>query len=99
MTVRTMDSDQRHKQKASLSEVFASCQCFKLFSISAVKKRLTVAAPGSVQNIRQDKAQLGAKYSCKTGLFHRFQPDNKISKILAHLCLKPSLKEVDVFFL
>lgn len=35
----------------------------------------------SVQNTRRDKPQLGAKYSCKTGLFHRFQPGNKISKI------------------
>lgn len=82
-SVRTMDSDQTHKQKASLSKASASCQCFKLYTISAVKKWQTVAARLSVQNIRQDKPQLGAKYSCKTGLFHRFQPGNKISKIWA----------------
>lgn len=82
VSVRTMDSDQTHKQKASLSKAFASCQCFKLYTISTVKKLQTAAAQPSVQNIRQDKPQLSAKYSCKTGLFHRFQPGNKISKIL-----------------
>lgn len=82
-SVRTMDSDQTHKQKASLSKASASCQCFKLYTISTVKKWQTVAAQASVQNIRQDKPQLCAKYSCKTGLFHRFQPGNKISKIWA----------------
>ena len=35
-------------------------------------------------------ARLGAKYSCKTGLFHRFQPGNKISKMWAGA---PSLPE------
>lgn len=72
VSVRTMDSDQTHKQKASLSKAFASCQCFKLYTISTVKKWQTAAAQLSVQNIRQDKPQLSAKYSCKTGLFHRF---------------------------
>lgn len=54
------------------------------------QKWQTVAARLSVQNVRQDKPQLGAKYSCKTGLFHRFQPGNKISKIWAGA---PSLPE------
>ena len=65
------------------------------------QKWQTVAARLSVQNIRQDKPQIGAKYSCKTGLFHRFPPGNKISKIWAwtHLCLKLSMKELSVFFL
>lgn len=89
-SVRTMDSDQTHKQKTSLSKACASCQCFKLYTISTVKKWQTVAAQLSVQNIRQDKPQFCAKYSCKTGLFHRFQPGNKISKIWADA---PSLPE------
>lgn len=82
VNVRTMDSDQTHKQKASLSKAFTSCQCFKLYTISTVRKWQTVAARLSVQNIRQHKPQPGAKYSYRTGLFHRLQPSNKISNIL-----------------
>lgn len=37
--------------------------------VSTVKKWQTAAARLSVQNIRQDKRPLSAKYSCKTGLF------------------------------
>lgn len=65
-----MDSDQTCKQKASLSKAPTSCQCFKLYIGAQLskkqKKRQTVAAR---LNIRRDKPPLGAKYSCKTGLF------------------------------
>lgn len=37
-SVRTMDSDQTHKQKASLSKASASCQCFKLYTGSQLSK-------------------------------------------------------------
>lgn len=40
VSVRTMDSDQTCKQKASLSKAPTSCQCFKLYIGAQLSKKM-----------------------------------------------------------
>lgn len=66
-SVRTMDSDQTRKQKASLSRASASRQRFKLYiRVQLSEKWQTVAAR---LNMRQDKIPHAAKYPCKASMF------------------------------